>query len=72
MKWSMFVRDNSMQVNLEAENDHEREALKMLSKHKGKAVIHSGVDIGTCQGGYMRVFGESESLAITITKEAGE
>jgi hypothetical protein len=65
----MFVRGNSMQVNLEPENDHEREAIDLLSAHNGQATIHSGVNIGTCQGGYMRVFGESNCLAITINKE---
>jgi hypothetical protein len=71
MKWSMMVRENVMQVNLEPENDHEREALEILRKYEGPASIHKGVSVAECQGGYMRNFGPSDALAITIHKSAG-
>lgn len=73
MKWSMMLRENVLQVNLEPENDHEREAMKILRTHGGVATIHAGVSIERCQGGYMRNFGEAnDAVAITIHKEDKE
>lgn len=73
MKWSMMLRENVLQVNLEPENDHEREAMKILRKHSGVATVHAGVSITECRGNYMRNFGESDdAVAITIHKEVKE
>lgn len=69
MKWSMMIRGDALQMNLEAENDHERKALDILREHKGQAVLHNGVNVDLCQGGYLRNFGENTSLAITITRD---
>ena len=72
MKWSLMICDDVLQVNLEPENDHERKAIEILSENSGEANIHTGVDIGPCRGGYLRNFGENNSLAITIRKPMPE
>jgi hypothetical protein len=66
MKWSLMMRADVMQVNLEPENDHERKIVDMLAAHAGQATIHAGVNVDECRGGYLRNFGENNSLAITI------
>lgn len=69
MKWSMMMRDNTLQMNLEPENDHERKAIDILREHKGTATLHHGAKIQECMGGYLRNFEGSDSLAITIHKD---
>jgi hypothetical protein len=71
MKWSMMLRETTLQMNLEAENDHERKALDILREHQGQATLHNGANLRECMGGYLRDFGESTCLAITI-KQAKE
>lgn len=72
MKWSLMLREDTLQINLEPENDHEREAVKILRSHGGSAEIRTGVSIAEYQGGYMRNFGErSDTVAITIRKDKG-
>ncbi len=67
MKFSMFITEDSMQMNLTPENDHEKRFMDILNATNGEVSIHKGVDIGSCQGGYVRNFGERErSTAITI------
>lgn len=70
MKWSMMLRENTLQMNLEPENDHEREAIDILREHKGAATLHHGVKIQECLGGYLREFAGDSALAITIHKAA--
>ena len=72
MKWSLMMREDVLQVNLEPENDHERKAIEILSKHTGDVTMHPGVSIEDCRGGYLRNFGENKSLAITIRKSVPE
>lgn len=72
MKITMMLTGDAMQFNLKPETEHEKEFVKMIVANPGQATIHKGVDIGLCQGGYLRNFsyGESErQLAITITNE---
>lgn len=71
MKWTMMLSDNALQINLTPENDHEREAMKILQSHDGKVTINKGVSVNMCQGGYLRNFGEPAEacVAITITKK---
>jgi hypothetical protein len=65
----MMLRDDALQMNLEAENDHERKALDILREHGGKATLHNGVNVQACQGGYLRDFGDNGCPAITIKQE---
>jgi hypothetical protein len=69
MKWSMMLRENTLQMNLEPENDHERKAIDILREHEGTATLHHGVEIQPCMAGYLRNFGEHNSLAITIHRD---
>jgi hypothetical protein len=69
MKWSMMLRENTLQMNLEPENDHERKAIDILREHKGTATLHHGVKIQECMGGYLREFSGDSALAITIRKD---
>jgi hypothetical protein len=63
----MFITEDAMQVNLTPENEHEKRFVDILRSTGGDVSIHKGVDIGTCQGGYMRNFGERDkSTCITI------
>lgn len=69
MKFSMFITENKLQLNLTPETDHEKEAMKALEGYTGPAAIHKGVSIGPCHGGYVRNFGEeANTTAITIDK----
>ena len=70
MRFSMFITENAMQINLTPENDHERTFIKMIDGENKIVTIHKGVDIGMCQGGYVRNFGtKSEALAITLKED---
>lgn len=70
MRFSMFVTENAMQINLTPENDHESYFLKMIDDDRKIVTIHKGVDIGMCQGGYVRNFGtKSEALVITLKED---
>jgi hypothetical protein len=67
MKFSMFITENSMQVNLTPENDHEKRFMDILNATNGEVRIHKGISISESQGGYIRNYGETErSTAITI------
>jgi hypothetical protein len=69
MKWTMMLATNRLQINLEPENDHEREAMKILKAHEGVATVHAGVSISDCRGGYLRSYeAPADTVAITITK----
>ena len=68
MKFSMFVTENAMQINLTPENDHEKRFMDILKNTDGEVSIHKGVSIAECRGGYLRNFGESDrDTCITIT-----
>lgn len=65
----MFVTSDAIQVNLQPETDIERRYMDMLSKAEGSVKMSQFHDIGRCQGGYIRDFGDGQpGLAITITK----
>ena len=68
MKWSMTMTESTVQFNLEAENEHENELCKILSKFKhGDVSVHQGVNIGLSQSGFMREFSQPDKVcAITI------
>lgn len=69
MKFSMFVTEEALQVNLTPESDHEKKHLNMLLDYEGPVTLHHGVDIAECQGGYIRNFGDRGNvLAINIRK----
>ena len=69
MKISMYATGNKIQFNLEPENDHEKNFMRMLSSYTGKVEVHSGVNISDCKGGYVRNFGrDNNTTAITISK----
>lgn len=70
MKFSMFITESAMQVNLTPENDHERRFIEILDSDNKDVSISKGVDIGMCQGGYVRNFGaKSEALTITLREK---
>jgi hypothetical protein len=66
MKWSIYMTGTALQVNLEPETASEREVCALLAKHNGTAHIHQGACIGPSMAGYLRDFGETKGLAITI------
>jgi len=69
MKISMYATDNKIQFNLEPENDHEEEFMKMLSSYDGPVDIYTGVSITDCRRGNLRNFGKKDNItAITISK----
>jgi hypothetical protein len=70
MNISIFVTEDAMQFNLEAESAHEKKMFELLEKYSGKVVLGRGHDIGMCQGNYIRNFGDNPTaLTITIGKE---
>jgi hypothetical protein len=71
MKFTMFVTEDAVQFNLETENEHEEKFMGVLSEYQGTVELHKGVDVGLCQGSYLRNFGGSEArvLAVTIRRK---
>lgn len=69
MKWSLYVTGDALQINLEPEGANEEELTGLLNKYAGSAVVHKGVSIKECVGGYIRSYGEQDKhVAITIRK----
>lgn len=69
MKINLFVTNDAIQFNLEPESEHEKEFFAILTKYTGEVTISRGVDIGLCQGGYIRSFGENSRVTtVTIRK----
>ena len=69
MKITMYLTEDAMQFNLEPENPHEKDFMKILEKYVGPVEIHRGVNIAESRGQYLRDFGERDNiLAITIKK----
>lgn len=68
MKWSLMLTDKSVQFNLEAESESEKELCQLLNRYNGgKVKIHQGVDVGPSNGGYLRAYDTSnKACAITI------
>lgn len=67
MKFSMFVTESDTQINLIPETDHEKQFVAILNGADGKNVrIKTGVDIGMCQGGYVRNFGEKKDAIVIV------
>lgn len=73
MRITMFITEESLQINLTPENDHEREGLAYLNSYNGEARIHQGVNIQETRGDYLRSFETSQNdpyptVAIKIDK----
>ena len=67
MKFSMFVTETAMQINLTPETENEKRFMDVLRTTDGEVSINKGVDIGMCRGNYIRNFGErGETTCITI------
>ena len=74
MKFSMFITETDTQINLTPENDHEKHYIAVLRGAENKTVtVKTGVDIGMCQGGYVRNFGEkSQSVVFVLRGDRGD
>jgi hypothetical protein len=75
MKFTAFITNDDIQLNLQAESPHEEELLKLLRECHGAIKIHHGVnvmDIGRCQGGYLRAWEPvpERCTAIKIERES--
>ncbi len=70
MKITMFVIEDAIQFNLEPESKTERRFLDILDSFEGQVTLKKRVNIGMCQGGYIRAFGESNGIAIVIREKA--
>jgi hypothetical protein len=67
MKFSMFVTEDAMQINLTPENDHEARFMDILKNTDGEVSIHKGISIAESRGGYIRLYGQSDrDTCITI------
>ena len=62
MKWSMLLTEDAMQFNLDPEDDHERELIRLLAKYQGPVSIYEGVSVAQCRGGYLRDFGRRDNV----------
>ena len=75
MNFTAFITIDAIQLNLQAESAHEEELLRLLRECQGTIKIYPGVnvmDIGRCQGGYLRAFEPvpERCTAIKIEREA--
>lgn len=72
MKISLIINQEALQVNLQPENDGDRQLFQVLMAYNGSpAQITTGVELSMCRGGYLRAFGRGEGIAcITIKKFA--
>ena len=69
----MFLTEDALQFNLEAETEVEKLFVKTLSKHSpGTVEIHQGVNLAESQGGYIRDFGRGGSSVCAVTIRKGE
>jgi hypothetical protein len=77
MKISILITEGAKQVMMTPQNDHEKEALKMIAPDDVlKAVAkrgqfddsyrHANFQVSKCQGGYFRRFTEKDSLMFVI------
>lgn len=70
MRFTMFVTEETVQFNLQPENDHEKKFLGVLLDYQGPVTIRYGVNVSECRGGYLRDFGRDSSvLAVTIKRQ---
>ena len=63
----MIITKEAIQINLEPEKKHEENFLRVLKDYSGEITIHNGVDVGMCQGNYMRIFQQECQRTTTIT-----
>ena len=73
MNITLFVTQETMQINFQPQNDSEKELCRMISKYKGAVNFSGAIDIKMTQGNYLRNFGElPETFAITFSKTETE
>jgi hypothetical protein len=78
MKISILLTDGAKQIMMTPENDHERDALKMIGKDDTLKVVSriwggfgndwdkASYKIAKCQSGYYRPFEDRDSLMFVI------
>jgi len=81
MKISVLLIEDAKQIMLTPENDHEKQALKMIAptdkieavskwgSFTDKAERTFGLNVEMCQGGYLRGYQSDESLMFVITSK---
>lgn len=71
MKITMFLTEDVLQFNLEAETEVEKMFVKILSKHSpGTVEIHQGANLSENQTGYVRNFGGGSSICAVVIRKA--
>ena len=82
MKIAILLVDGAKQIMMTPENDHEKEALKMIGKDDNLQVVKkmwgnfgndwdkAHYEIAKCEGGFYRPFENKESLMFVIEAQA--
>lgn len=84
MKVAIIFSDGVKQINFTPENEDEKQALKLITADDDiQLAVKTGhfgeeyykpftVGIKQCQGGYLRAFGNSESIMLVLTPKKKE
>ena len=77
MKISIVIVEGAKQIMLTPETEHEKQALKFINPKDPLKVVslwgsftneysHAKLQVGECEGGYLRAFSEKDSLMFLI------
>lgn len=77
MKISIVIVEGAKQIMLTPETDHEKQALKFINPEDEIKVVakwgsftneyeHAQLQVGKCEGKYLRAFSEADSLMFLI------
>ncbi len=77
MKISLIIIEGAKQIMMTPETNHEKQALRIINPNDELKVVskwgsfsdkhkHANLQINECQGGYLRVFSEEDSLMFLI------
>lgn len=79
MRISMVIHEKAKQIMLTPETEHEKEALKHIGLGDKLEIVskwgsfgdesHANLQVKECQGKYLRVFSEADSLMFVIKKQ---
>lgn len=80
MKVSIVIADGYKQIMMTPESEHEKEVMRYIEPSDTLQVVqtkgtfddelnHYRMNVSMCQGGYLRMFAEKESIMFVISKK---